>query len=232
MRNGTEPVFRDIEAYREELVAREEPLVTGDLGDVVSWDRDSTVAQAAKASRTPRHARYLYGLIRAIRPKKVLELGTNVGISGAYTAAALKANGDGGMLITMDLSAYRQRLASRLFDKLALDNVECVLGDFAATFDPTMESSGPFDFAFIDGNHQLEPTLYYTNAICDTASGPVDILFDDIRWSDGMIEAWRRLSADPRMAAAVDLHHVALGTMIQSHDGVPSVTPPLRGEFL
>jgi hypothetical protein len=30
-------------------------------------------------------------------------------------------------------------------------------------------------------------------------------VFDDIRWSDGMLRAWERIADDPRVALAVDL---------------------------
>lgn len=232
MRTVSEPALDKIELERLKLANRDEPLVDGTLESAAPWDEGITIAQASSASRAPKHARYLYGLIRAARPNRVLELGTNLGISGAYIAAALAANGDGGALVTMDRSGYRQRLAGRVIDAIGLSNVEFVLGDFEETFETTMASRGPFDFAFIDGNHQLEPTLHYANAVCQQAGGPVDLVFDDIRWSDGMIEAWHRLSVDSRMSAALDLHSISLCTMVAGRTGEPVVSQPLRAEFL
>jgi predicted O-methyltransferase YrrM len=50
---------------------------------------------------TPTLGRRVYEHIRATRPSEALELGTAHGVSGAYIAAALQANGSG-HLTTVD----------------------------------------------------------------------------------------------------------------------------------
>lgn len=220
-----------IEAVRHEYSQRDEPLVDGTLGESVPWDQGRTIADASRVSRSPDHAAYLYHLIRQRRPKRVLELGTNLGISGSYIAAALKEHG-GGELVTMDASPYRQRLAKDLFERVGLDNARFVLGDFADTFDRAVQEHGPFDFAFIDGNHTLEPTLHYAESVCEAADEDVWVVFDDIRWSEGMEEAWRRLRKHPRMLAGLDLYRLSLCVMSSaSGNGAPKISPPLYGAF-
>ena len=44
----------------------------------------------------------LYALIRATRPARVLELGTGMGVTGCFIAEALRENGDGGTLLTIE----------------------------------------------------------------------------------------------------------------------------------
>lgn len=53
---------------------------------------------------SPSHGRRVYEHVRRARPAAVLELGTAHGVSAAYMAAALAANGDG-RLVTVDHSA-------------------------------------------------------------------------------------------------------------------------------
>jgi predicted O-methyltransferase YrrM len=57
---------------------------------------------------SPRQGRVLYDHLRAAVPETVLELGTARGVSAAYMAAALEANGRG-RLITVDSSEFRWR---------------------------------------------------------------------------------------------------------------------------
>ena len=69
-----------------------------------------TGARVCDVSKGRRFATFLYLLAREFKPQLALELGTNVGISSAYQAAALKLNGRG-KLVTLESSPYRLRLA-------------------------------------------------------------------------------------------------------------------------
>jgi predicted O-methyltransferase YrrM len=52
---------------------------------------------------SPEHGQVIYDHVRATKPETVLELGTARGVSAAYMAAALQANGRG-RLTTVDSS--------------------------------------------------------------------------------------------------------------------------------
>src|SRR5258708_5383520 len=61
----------------------------------------------------------VFGFVRALRPKQVVETGCNVGCMSHAIAAALAANGDGGTLFTCDVErgfveATRDRIAPPL----------------------------------------------------------------------------------------------------------------------
>lgn len=53
-------------------------------------------------SVTLEEAEFLYALVRALKPRNVLELGTGLGLSGRFIAEALIANGYGGDLETIE----------------------------------------------------------------------------------------------------------------------------------
>jgi hypothetical protein len=53
-------------------------------------------------SVTLEEADLLYALVRALRPRNVLELGSGLGLSGFFIASALKANGDEGTLMSIE----------------------------------------------------------------------------------------------------------------------------------
>lgn len=209
IRNDAEWVEK-IENERATLKARKELLVDGSLGEGGLYDEKVTVEMACNVSKRIRPALMLYHLVRATKPAKVLELGTNVGISSAYLAAALKENGKGA-LVTCDASPYRQRIAKEVHSNLGLDNVTYVNGIFTESLAPTIKVMGGVDFAFIDGHHQYQPTLDYFREIYESAEPNSIFVFDDIRWSDGMIQAWRELQNDHRLQTVIDLTSVGIG---------------------
>lgn len=193
-----------IERERERLLGRDDLLVDGTLGEGMPYDATATVAEACAISKAPAAARLLYHLVAAFRPRSVVELGTNLGISAAYLAAALRANGDGGRLATLDASPYRLRVARELHARLKLRNVEYVHGRFVDTLEPVLRGTGPVDLAFVDGHHLYEPTLAYTGTILAHARPGALLVFDDIRWSGEMRRAWAALQADERFSLVVD----------------------------
>lgn len=109
----------------------------------------------------PGDRRALYCLIRALRPRSVLEVGTHIGASTLYIARALKNNGEGAVT-TVDI-----------LDVNAADGPWRMLGlpmpprDFAEklgcrapinfvaqkSIDFMMHTDRKFDFIFLDGDH-------------------------------------------------------------------------------
>jgi len=143
-------------------------------------------------------------LIREFRPAHVLELGTNLGISAAYLASALKINGQG-RVVTIELAPDRVDLARQVHTSLGLDNVSYVCGRFADTLGPALDDLVSVELAFIDGHYQMQPTLDYFERISRHASSDALFVFDDIRWSPGMWRAWKSLRADARIRVGVDM---------------------------
>jgi hypothetical protein len=84
------------------------------------------------ASKPPYWCRLLFHLIRGWRPSTCIEMGTAVGISAAYQAAALKLNGSG-RLTTLEGAEGLAAVARRNFRNLGLDTVEVRIGRFQDT---------------------------------------------------------------------------------------------------
>lgn len=216
-----------IENERKRLLRRNEPLNDGSLGEGGLYDKNVTIKQACGVSEPPKPALMLYLLARAIKPRTVIELGTNVGISSAYMGAALKINEDNGKLTTLDASPYRQRLAKEVHYNLNIDNISYVEGLFADTLSGSLSDMGSIDLAFVDGHHQYQPTLDYLEEILQFATRDSVFVFDDIRWSDGMKKAWLQIQSDDRLGLIVDLSSV--GICVRGQETIPQryVLPPL-----
>jgi predicted O-methyltransferase YrrM len=150
-------------------------------------------------------ATFLFSLLRRVRPRRVLELGTSLGISAAYQGAALRLN-EVGSMITVDASAERMAVAREVLARLELDRVvETRLGRFDDVL-PELLASEPVGYAFVDGNHTEEATLSYLEQIHTALEPPGVVVFDDITWSDGMKRAWSRLRDDSRLAGHAEVH--------------------------
>jgi predicted O-methyltransferase YrrM len=217
-----------IEDQRRRWKESKEPLVDGSLGPGRDWDVGVTLCGACEASKGPRPATLLYLLTRELRPLKILELGTNVGISAGYLSdaqASIRANG---RLYTLEASPYRLRLARELHRRLGLENVEYREGLFADTLEPTLEEMDGVDLAFIDGHHRYGPTLDYFDRVCRRLAPSSVVVFDDIRLTDEMRLAWSRITADRRVAIVVDLY--SIGVCVMADPDRPSsrlVLPPI-----
>lgn len=176
-------------------------------------------AFARGASSPPVWALMHLRLVRALRPEACIELGTCVGISCAYQAAALRLNG-AGRIYTHEGAPAVAAVAQRHFDALGLDNVEVVVGPFKRTLADTLGKVPPLGYVFIDGHHDEQATWDYFNQVEPFLADEAVVVFDDIAWSPGMRRVWQRLAADPRMDAACDLRH--LGLCVCRRKGAPA----------
>jgi predicted O-methyltransferase YrrM len=193
------------------MTADSSPLVDGTLDAEGLYDQGQTVADACNVSKGREAARYLFSIAAEYRPSIVLELGTNVGISSSYLAAA------GGRVTTLEASPYRLRLARQLHERLGLTNIDYVQGLFTETLDPILQRLPPVELAFIDGHHQYQPTLDYFEAIRKQARPDCVFLFDDIYWSDGMERAWAELR--PLFQVTAEVGGMGVGINCQSPAG-------------
>ena len=86
---------------------------------------------------------FLLERVAALKPERILEIGTAVGI----TAAAME-EATGAEIVTIEKNAESAKRANRLFASLGVDRISLLTGD-AAEILPTL--SHPFDFILLDG---------------------------------------------------------------------------------
>lgn len=169
-----------------------------------------SVAAINRGSAPPHEGRLLFHLVRALRPSVALELGTCLGLSAAYQAAALAENG-AGRLVTLEGGAALADHARRHLDALELTaEVEVVTGPFAETLPDVLLRLAPVDYVFLDGHHDPVATARYVDVLLPHLARPALLVLDDIAWSVGMRRAWRALVAHPEVTAHADLLVIGL----------------------
>ena len=161
------------------------------------------------ASKSPLWTLLLFEIVRACRPRRCLELGTCLGISAAYQAAALQLN-RGGFLVSLEGSEPRARLAQQNLRKLGLDEATVVTGRFQDLLPEVLEEHAPFDYVFLDGHHQEDATIAYFDQIAPCLTPGAIVVLDDIGWSAGMQRAWQAVRARDGVAASIDLFLVGI----------------------
>jgi predicted O-methyltransferase YrrM len=168
-----------------------------------------TVSSACKASKSFFWALVLFKLVREFKPSTCIELGTCLGISAAYQAAALKLNNKG-RIVTLEGADTLASLSRNNLQKLSLDNVVVVSGRFQDNLQRILHENEPIDFAFIDGHHDEKATISYFKSFIPHLSKKSVIIFDDIAWSDGMRRAWKKVIENENVKVSVNLRSIGI----------------------
>jgi len=170
-----------------------------------------TIGEACRKSSIPQiWAFLLFKLIRELKPSVCLELGTSLGISTAYQAAALELN-QHGRIVSMEGAKSLASVAKKNFEKIGLkERVMVRVGRFQDILPDVLREQKHIDFAFIDGHHTENASLKYFNLIYPFLSEDGVLVLDDISWSEGMARAWGRLKIDKRIKVSIDLHKLGI----------------------
>ena len=157
--------------------------------------------------------RLLKFLVKMIRPKRILEIGTFTGYSGLCMAEGLD---DGGKLYTFEVEDELEDFTRRWIDGSPYaDKVEFIIGN-ALEIVPTLGEK--FDLVFMDGNKR-EYIKYYELAMEHLSDGGW-ILADNTLWDGHVIDPDRQDAQTNGVRAFNDL--------IRNDERVEVVILPLR----
>jgi predicted O-methyltransferase YrrM len=174
----------------EELGAKEKGTYTKKV---------STIAQQAVLPK--KYAQLLFKCIDYFKCTKILEIGTNLGITAAYLASAnSKAK-----VVSIEGNPNLSNLAIKNSQTLGLHNTQIITALFDDSL-PTLLNENNFDFIYVDGNHTEAATLRYFDWIKATATENTIVVFDDIYWSMGMTEAWQVIKKDTSISLTLDFY--------------------------
>ncbi len=146
-----------------------------------------------------KRAKILYQIINYFKPKKILEIGTSVGLSSTIISLASKD----AEIITIEGCKNTLKVANQVFQNNNLENISSVCGKFEDVL-PKILDKNSFDFVFIDGNHTKEATINYFETLLTSINNNSCLIFDDIYWSKGMQEAWKYIQKHPKVTLSID----------------------------
>ena len=198
-----------IEKLRTKLLKDERFITITDLGagSHVNNQKQKQVKVIAKNALKPKKlAQLLYRLAKEFQPKKIIELGTCLGVTTSYFKAAVPNVN----VITMEGCPQTAAVANENFKQLLLNKVDLVVGNFDEQLPRVLQTQDFLDFIFIDGNHRKDATLNYFNWCLPKVHEKSVMIFDDIYWSEGMKEAWEQIKKHPQVTITIDLFWIGL----------------------
>lgn len=133
-------------------------------------------------------------------------MGTSLGISTLYQA---KADGRA-RVITLEGCPEIAAVAQENFKRLKANNIELMTGNFSTTLPQALRKMQRIDYVFFDGNHRKTATLNYFHEALKYAHEGSVFVFDDIYWSQEMMEAWEEIKAHPQVTLTIDIFYMGI----------------------
>jgi predicted O-methyltransferase YrrM len=197
--------FREIEGIRHSLGKSPVQVSPNGLGapSRKAFRRPRTVGDVISVSTSSAFkCQCLFRLALFLEAKTILEIGSAAGVSTAYLAST-SANA---IVHAFEGNPVLADHVERVARALELQNIRVHKGAFAQAVPAVLDEIKHFDLAFLDGNHRHKPTLTHFQLLKDRLSEDSVIVVDDIRWSEEMWRAWKELSADSAVTAALDIY--------------------------
>lgn len=201
-------VFPIAKEIRKELKSNQQSIPTIDYGaPAKSMTGSRTIGSIAKNTTiSPRIGEYLFKIIHTYKPEIMLELGTAVGVSTIYQAAAAL----GGDLISIEGNPNLVEVAEAEITKLGLPNVSLVNGKFDEVLPDLLEELPQVDYVFIDGHHDRDARLAYFEMLLPSLKESSILIFSDPYWSKDMQEAWEIVIGHPKVRLSIDLFDIGV----------------------
>ena len=205
--------FAEIERRRQLLLSCEDTLDVLDFGSAGSPQGTHIQRRVCDIAHThlesPKIGQLLFRLVLFMnqdqkRPLDILELGSSLGITTAYLAAADSRN----RVLTMEGSETVLNIAQSNWRALKLENIEWIQGNIDDTLYKYARAN--LDLAYVDANHTYEATIRYVRYLLPRMNEKGIIVLDDIHYSQDMERAWLELIADEQVTTSMDLYHIGL----------------------
>ncbi|WP_179335352.1 O-methyltransferase [Winogradskyella costae] len=193
--------YAKLKQYKKALENSNIILEIIDLGEgskILDANQRKVSKMAKTSSSSKKDSELLYRVSKYFGFKRILELGTSLGM-GTY-AIALANNSS--KITTIEGCLNTSTFAQSQLTKLKIKNVEFKVGNFTNKIPGLKHNS--YDFIFFDGHHNKEATIQYFEALLPTTHNDSVFVFDDIYWSKGMTEAWEYIKNHDSVTVTVD----------------------------
>ena len=199
------------------IIEQERTLLENNSQMVEVWDRGAgsrqskqnnrLVREIAKAALKPKkYSQLLFKIIAYYQPSHVLEMGTSLGITTSYLAAA----NTNAQVVTMEGAPNVAAIAKNTFLHVGLNNIQIIEGDFDETMPEYLKTIAQVGIAYVDGNHRYEPTIRYFKSLVQQTGEDSILIFDDIHWSAEMEKAWEEIKQHESVTLTIDLFFIGL----------------------
>ena len=196
-----------LDEYRVELSKNENKINFKEIGN----NKTFSVSQIAlKASSSKKWTSFFYELSKIKNVNNILEIGTNLGVSGQYFLKGLDEKTKS-IFITIDGVKKLCEMATDRFNHISdKRRFKVINGLYDEKLLELKKLNIKFDLVFIDGNHRFDATIKYFELLKKHLAQNAIVIFDDIHWSKGMEEAWDYIKSHSSVTVTIDMFWVGL----------------------
>ncbi|MBK8956140.1 MAG: class I SAM-dependent methyltransferase [Saprospiraceae bacterium] len=200
--------FRIIEHYRRTLLLNQNLIPQNTHGDLHGQTGNKIAQLAKKSTGSQDYYECLYRICSFFKPKKILELGSCLGLSGLTLALGNRE----AEITTVEGNAFLANFCRETFETTLPGKINVINSSFAEFL--KNNPRGGFDMVLIDGDHSYKPTLEYVKSIFHSTADNAVIIIDDIHWSPDMFKAWNEIINWPEIHCSLETYR--LGFLFKS----------------
>jgi predicted O-methyltransferase YrrM len=200
-------LFKKLNQFRSDLFTDNRKISFEEIGSTT----EMTVAEVVSRAASPEiWTRFFYQLSKSNNINNVLEIGTNLGVSGQYFLKALEGKKNTKFITLEGVKGLCDIAQQRLTLLSTEQEFEVVHGLYDQTLIDIINKDIHFDLLFIDGNHRYDATLKYFELLKNNISDRVLVIFDDIHWSEGMRKAWQEIIAQKGVVFSINFFKLGI----------------------
>ena len=148
-----------------------------------------------------RNALLLYRISNYFKPKRILELGTSIGIGSLH----LHLGYPSAHITSVEGCQETFNLAKQNLESTNIELMNSTFYDYIKSL-----NEETFDLIFIDGHHDGEALKYYLKLLSDYIHNDTIIVLDDIRWSKSMFNAWNKIKLEKKYHLSMDFFRMGV----------------------
>lgn len=198
----------EIEKLRFDLLKTHREITMEDVGAKSKHFTGNTrkISEIAETSLSSIRFSSLYQrLAEYVEAKTIVELGTSFGLNTLYLAKKKNAK-----VYTFEGSESVAEIAADTLRFSGATNIEIIKGNINSTLYATLSRLPKVDFAFIDANHQYEPTKKYFEELLMKVHHKSMMVIDDIHGNPEMDKAWREICRHDLVHTSLDLYRCGI----------------------
>jgi len=163
------------------------------------------VSEIARYAAVPeKYGLLLFNLSKEYGSPLIVELGTSLGISSMYLAAASPEV----PVYTIEGCGDLAELACQNIREAGIKNIRVMNGSFDEMIPLIKEMNVSPGLVFIDGDHKKDSVVRYFMDFAGISNSNTLIVIDDISISEEMAEAWELIKKHEKVTATIDLYRM------------------------
>jgi predicted O-methyltransferase YrrM len=163
------------------------------------------VSEIARYAAVPeKYGLLLFNLSKEYGSPLIVELGTSLGISSMYLAAASPEV----PVYTIEGCGDLAELACQNIREAGIKNIRIMNGSFDEMIPLIKEMNVSPGLVFIDGDHKKDSVVRYFMDFAGISNSNTLIVIDDISISEEMAEAWELIKKHEKVTATIDLYRM------------------------